>query len=73
MAMQAADLATKKWIRLVPNMSLGAYDVLEATGELGEPEWPALTFEQIFTLAFNQDRVIRSFDHPVIRRLRGQI
>ena len=39
-AAEAAELAMKRWIRLTANMSLGAYEVFEATGDLPEPEWP---------------------------------
>jgi hypothetical protein len=71
-AHQAARLAENNWIRMVANRSLGAYDVMQATGSLNEPEWPDLTFEQIIDLAF-RDRVIDSVEHPILRRLRGEI
>ena len=43
-AAEAAELAMKRWLRLTANMSLGAYEVFEATGDLPEPEWPDLPF-----------------------------
>jgi hypothetical protein len=70
-ALEAAELAMHKWIRLAANMSLGAYDVYEATGNLAEPEWPAVPFEVLLRTAF-RDRFIDSLDHPVVRRLRGE-
>jgi hypothetical protein len=69
--MAAAEMATKKWVRVVANMSVGAYDVFEATGNLPEPEWPELTFPRILEIAF-RGRVIDSFDHPLLKRLRGE-
>ena len=53
-------------------MSLGAYDVFEATGELPEPEWPEKDFQSLIEIAF-KDHFVRSLDHPVIRRLTGAL
>jgi len=71
-ALEAAELAQTHWIRLVANMSLGAYDIYTATGSLPEPEWPELSFEEILKVAF-KDHFITSLDHPVVRRLRGEV
>lgn len=71
-AMEAAALAQGKWIRLSANMQLGGYDVFQATGVLPDPEWPALTLGEILRLAFKDHR-IDSIDHPVLRKLRGEI
>lgn len=71
-AAEAAELAMKRWIRLTANMSLGAYEVFEATGDLPEPEWPDLPFTEILKIAF-RDRIVDRADHPLIQRLRGQV
>ncbi len=71
-ALEAAQLATKQWVRVAANMSLGAYDVFEATGDFPEPEWPNISFKEILQIAF-RDTYIQSLDHPVIRRLRGEL
>jgi hypothetical protein len=71
-ALQAAEMAQKRWIRVAANMSLGAYDVYEATATIPEPEWPDTTFQEILRVAF-KDRFISSLDHPVVRRLLGEI
>ena len=70
-AHRAADLAKTHWVQLKANMSCHAYDVSVAKGDLAEPEWPEMSFEEIFRLAF-QDHVIDSLDHPVLRRLEGR-
>ncbi len=70
-AAEAAELAEGRWISPRANMSLGAYDVFEATGNLPDPEWPDLTLEQAIKIAF-KDRFIDSPSHPVVRRLRGE-
>ena len=71
-AMEAAEHAKNDWVRVVANMSLGAYDVYQATGDIPEPEWPDLDFNQIIEIAF-KDQFIASMDHPAIRKLRGAI
>lgn len=70
-ALEAAGLAAQRWIRVSSNMSLVAYEVVSATGDLAEPEWPDLSFRDILSIAF-KDRRISSLDHPVLQRLRGE-
>jgi hypothetical protein len=70
-AMEAATLAKALWVRLVPNHSLGAYDVLEAKGVVSEPEWPSESFETILQIAF-KGKFIQDLEHPVLRKLRGE-
>ena len=71
-ALEAADMAKKDWVRVAANMALGAYEVYVATGNLPDPEWPGLTFAEILKIAF-KGRYIEDFDHPVMRRLRGEL
>jgi hypothetical protein len=71
-ALDAAHLATAGWVRVAANMSLGAYEVFQATAELPEPEWPEKDFQSLVEIAF-KDHYVRSLDHPVIRRLRGEL
>jgi hypothetical protein len=70
-AMVAATLGQKQWVRVTANMSLGAYDVYEAPGEIPEPEWPELGLGQILEIAF-KGRFIKDFDHSALKRLRGE-
>jgi hypothetical protein len=70
-ALDATEMATKRWVRVTANLSLGAYEVFEATGQLGEPSWPSTPFVELLRIAF-RDRLISSLDHPVLRRLRGE-
>ena len=69
-AAAAAEQAMKNWIRMKPNMSLGAYDIFLAENKIPDPEWPDLTFQEIFSIAV-KDRLINQSNHPVIKRLRG--
>lgn len=71
-ALEAAERARTKWIRLMANMGAGTYDVLEAAGTFSEPTWPELSLRQMLSMAF-KERVIGDLDHPVLKRLRGEI
>lgn len=71
-AHEAAKHAESSWIRLVANRSSGAYDILQATGELAAPEWPEFSLVELLNLAF-KDKVIDSPEHPIVRRLRGEL
>ena len=71
-AHSAAAIGQRSWVRLVANRTVGAYDVMEAANLADEPVWPGLSFKEILALAF-RDRLITSVDHPIVRRLRGDI
>jgi hypothetical protein len=71
-AAEAAEMAIKRWSRLKANMSLGAYDVFEATGDLPDPEWPELAFSEILKIAF-RNHCVDQIDHPLFKRLLGQV
>jgi hypothetical protein len=71
-AAEAAEAATSKWIRIVANMGLGAYEIFEAaSNQIPSPAWPEASFEEIIKVAF-RDRLIDRVDHPVVKRLRGE-
>jgi hypothetical protein len=60
------------WVRITSNMSLGAYEVFEATGDLPPPVWPEIDLTEILRIAFS-DRIVDRMDHPLVQRLRGQV
>jgi hypothetical protein len=68
---EAAELATKHWIRVKANMGLGAYETFVAESITTEPTWPDLTFQELIRIAFRDGRLVDSADHPLIKRLRG--
>jgi hypothetical protein len=71
--MHAAQLAKHRWVKIVANKPVSAYDIFEAKGNIPEPEWPSdMTFEDLLNIAF-KDRIVKGHDHPVLRRLRGEI
>lgn len=68
----ATELARKRWVRVAANMSLGAYEVWEASADLPQPVWPDLPFAKILEIGF-RDAFIKTEGHPVIQKLRGEI
>jgi hypothetical protein len=71
-AAEAAEIATTKWVKLVSNMALGAYEVSEAVGSFPDPEWPDKPFNELLRIAF-KGRVIDNANHLVIQQLRGLV
>jgi hypothetical protein len=69
---EGAEKAMAQWIRVVPNMNLGAYEFFVAQSPLSEPEWPELSLRDLIKIAF-KDRIISGPDHPVMQKLRGAI
>jgi hypothetical protein len=71
--LEAVQRATEQWVRVVANMSLGAYEMFVANADLPDPEWPVdVDFRKLLEIAF-RDRFIRTPDHPLIKRLRGAL
>lgn len=71
-ALIAAQTAETRWVRMKSNMSAKCYDVEAAKGLDLEPQWPNLEFKEILKLCF-KDRFIDSLDHPLLRKLRGEV
>jgi hypothetical protein len=69
-AAEGAELAMENWVRVTANMSLGAYEISKALGELPEPIWPDYAFGEVLKIAF-RDRLVDRADHPLVQRLQG--
>ena len=63
--------AMSRWVRVVTNMSAGAYDVFYATTDQGEPKWPDKPFQELLRIGFRNEGIIDSEEHPVVRKLFG--
>jgi hypothetical protein len=70
--LEAASLGKSSWIRVQPNMAGGFYNVLSCTAAIPEPDWPELSFNDILPIGF-RGKYIKDLDHPVLRRLRGEL
>jgi hypothetical protein len=68
--------AEKKWVRIVPNQHVGAYDIWESVDALPEPDWDGvlggLTYWECIKIAI-RNYLIDKEDHPVVKRLRGKV
>lgn len=71
-ALDAQERARECWVRVVANKNLGGYDLQAAMGEIPEPIWPKQDFRELLTIAF-RNSIITSLDHPLLRRLRGEV
>ena len=69
---EAAERAMQKWVRVTSSMSLGAYEIFEASGDLPDPVWPDYSFEEILKIAF-RERIVDTPDHPLVQRLLGAV
>jgi hypothetical protein len=68
------EQAKVRWLRIKANRTNSCYDLLAARegAVIPEPAWedvPAM--DQLLILAF-RDRLISSYDHPMVRQLRGE-
>jgi hypothetical protein len=71
-ARETVGKAMTHWVRVRANMFLGAYDLFVAQADFPEPEWPDVPFQKILRTAF-RDRYVDSLDHPLLKRLRGEV
>jgi hypothetical protein len=70
-AKELAQIAQTQWIRIISRTDLGAYQHEPAKGTIPDPVWPEIKPQEIIKIAF-RDKMIDSWDHPVLRRLRGE-
>lgn len=72
-AMSFIEAAKTHWCKRTTNMSLGRYETIRAVATgLPEPMWPQEDFNLILGEAF-ADACIEDDDHPVVRRIFGEI
>ena len=69
-ALDAVTIAQKKWIRLRPDLELGAYEVIYAEHLTAAPIWPDMPLAQLLRIAF-KGKYIDHCDHVVLQQLRG--
>jgi hypothetical protein len=70
----AATKAKNKWTRMIANQNLGAYEIYTAESSvIPEPTWEDLpSMQEMLEIAF-KGKFIDSYDHPVLKKLRGEI
>jgi hypothetical protein len=70
-AMLTAELAMTRWVRMQADRQLNGYRVLCAD-DASEPTWPTQSFQELLRIAF-RETFIRTRDHIVLKRLRGEV
>lgn len=70
-ALEIAQLAVSRWVRMSANMSIGMYEAYEALGLCQEPDFGNFSASDVLNLAFKA-KIIDQPDHPVLRTLRGE-
>jgi hypothetical protein len=59
-------------VRTASNRDAGHYELFTAPASFEMPPWPSESWQQLLVIAF-RDRIIDTFEHPVLRRLRGEV
>lgn len=70
--LEIVEVAKTNWVRVQADMGVGAYTYFTPIAELPPPEWPTMALTELLRLAF-RNTYVDSLDHPVLRRLRGEI
>jgi hypothetical protein len=71
-ALVAEQQARTRWTRMISNKDLQLYDRMLGSKKLAAPMFPQLTIGECLRIAF-AEYLIDSLDHPVVRRLRGEV
>jgi hypothetical protein len=69
-ALEAAQLAESKWVRISADMALGAYQCFAAVADLGDPKWPQEGWKKVMEIGL-RGLLISSMDHDIVQRLVG--
>jgi hypothetical protein len=70
-ALNAAETARARWLRVYTVPGCTGYKCQAAKGNLPDPRWPDLSVNELLNIAF-RGRLINDPDHAVLKRLRGE-
>ena len=59
------------WASIRSNTAIKTYEITWAAGDLGAPKFTGRALADMLKAAFSRDRIIDRFEHPALRRLRG--
>jgi hypothetical protein len=68
---QAISFAEQNYVRITWDQHKKIHDAFVFKGQFHEPAWPEKTMPEIIKIAFGDARMIRTMEHPVLRRLAG--
>jgi len=71
-ALAIIEHAKSEWIRHYAKRGDSGYRLIPASKDLGDPVWPAESWEELLELAF-KGKIINDLDHPVLQKLRGEL
>jgi hypothetical protein len=61
------------WVRRQADKSNGGYLITKASNaQLPDPKWPTESLDDLIEKAFDRYYIV-TIDHPVLRRLRGEV
>lgn len=63
--------AKDNWLRMDAERDIGGYNIINAEGDIPEPQWPEKTMDEFLKIAFS-GTVIVDTEHPVIKSLKGK-
>jgi hypothetical protein len=66
------QIAEINWVRIEPNMDAGQYNIIISKDDLGEPQWPKQTMDEIVQEVFSNN-IISDENHPYVRQIQGRI
>lgn len=70
--LEAAAAARDSWVKMFWDQSQRKHRFFVAPQQHTEPQWPDKPLGELLRLAF-KDSLITDIDHPVLRRLRGEV
>jgi len=70
--LKIAEEAKNTWVRMSGKPGISAYVYTKAQGDLGEPKWLDMTFQELLDIAF-EETYVDTMDHQAIKTLTGQV
>jgi hypothetical protein len=66
------QIAEINWARIESNMDAGQYNIIISKDDLGDPQWPKQTMDEIVQELFSNN-IISDENHPYVRQIQGRI
>jgi hypothetical protein len=70
-ALIAIQAAKNYWVRPRANKAAAGYDLLQATANYADPEWPNVDRDELLRIAF-KNHLVDKLNHPFLLKLRGE-
>jgi hypothetical protein len=70
-ALKAAERAKTKWTKIQSDEALKCYRIFGPQEPIDEPRWPDVTLLDLMRKGFGDGYLVKSSDHPLVRRYMG--